>query len=210
VFAAAIPLALFVSALHAGQASARPRDEGEPRLVLAGDRVVRAGETIELHWTAADSVQELEILIAQNGRWECLTPSLDPGRLHCVCRIPDRGARPVRIRIRYNRGGREIEGPPVELASDARDERDTPRAFALPAAAGADESARTDGEKGAASRDSGMRASDRSDDAPDGRRPATPSRRLDRDASAQASCAGRAPIANAVATQVPEFVPLRT
>jgi hypothetical protein len=90
--------------------------ENEPRLSLPGGCVVRAGEVVDLQWSAADSISELEILLSVDGGRhyvQCISPSLDPGRSHFLWRVPELGSRVLRMRIRFNRGGREIEGAPT-------------------------------------------------------------------------------------------------
>ena len=99
----------------------------EPRLILPGDRAVRSGEVIDLRWTAADSVSELEILVSDDGGRHyshSISPRLDPNRCDFVWRVPDWNCATLRLRIRFNRGGREIEGAPtgpLQLAADSRE-----------------------------------------------------------------------------------------
>ena len=110
-----VPLGLLALPLLAGLAVAAPRPAGPPSLILPGDRAVRAGQLIELRWASADSVSELEILLSVDGGrhyTRCISPELDPRRLTYVWRVPELADRPLRLRIRFNRGGREIEGPP--------------------------------------------------------------------------------------------------
>jgi len=90
--------------------------ESEPRVVLGGDQAVHAGETVELAWTRADNVRELEILLSQDGGRTfatCISPELDPSLCRFTWRVPDHIGADLRLRIRYNRDGREIEGPPT-------------------------------------------------------------------------------------------------
>jgi hypothetical protein len=90
--------------------------EAGPRLILPGGFLVRAGETVDLRWSEADSISELEILLSEDGGRHyarCISPQLDPHRSHFVWRVPEVGSRMLRMRIRFNRGGREIEGAPT-------------------------------------------------------------------------------------------------
>jgi hypothetical protein len=100
----------------AGLASEVAEHESEPRLIVPEGSVVRAGQWIDLHWTAAESIVELEVLLSTDGGRTysvCISPQMDPSQRHFVWQVPaDAGAKP-RLRIRYNRGGREIEGPPT-------------------------------------------------------------------------------------------------
>jgi hypothetical protein len=110
-----VPLGLLALPLLAGLAAAAARPAGPPSLILPGDRAVRAGQLIELRWAPADSVSELEILLSVDGGRHyrvCISPELDPRRLSYAWRVPELAGRPLRLRIRFNRGGREIEGPP--------------------------------------------------------------------------------------------------
>ena len=99
-----------------GLASEVAGHESEPRLIVPEGSVVRAGQWIDLHWTAAESIVELEVLLSTDGGRTysvCISPEMDPARRHFLWQVPaDAGAAP-RLRIRYNRGGREIEGPPT-------------------------------------------------------------------------------------------------
>src|SRR5262245_28283198 len=97
-----------------GAAGASPR-ESEPRLTLPGTRVVRPGQWIDLRWSEADSISELEILLSRDGGRhyvECISPQLDPRRCHYTWRVPEIGKGELRMRIRFNRRGQEIEGAP--------------------------------------------------------------------------------------------------
>jgi hypothetical protein len=102
----------------AGLASEVAEHESEPRLIVPEGSVVRAGQWIDLHWTAAESIVELEVLLSTDGGRTypvCISPRMDPEERHFVWQVPaDAGAEP-RLRIRYNRGGREIEGPPTRV-----------------------------------------------------------------------------------------------
>jgi hypothetical protein len=114
----------------AGLASEVAEHESEPRLIVPEGSVVRAGQWIDLHWTAAESIVELEVLLSTDGGRTypvCISPRMDPEERHFVWQVPaDAGAEP-RLRIRYNRGGREIEGPPTRvLKRMAGDEQPEP------------------------------------------------------------------------------------
>jgi hypothetical protein len=115
----------------------RKPDSG-PRLLLPGDEAVSAGRIIDLAWTEADSVAELEILLSSDGGRTytvCVSPELDPRSRHFRWRIPDLGTTDLRLRIRFNRGGREIEGPPVR-ARLFRGEPEAPEPLGLPSTSG--------------------------------------------------------------------------
>jgi hypothetical protein len=88
--------------------------ESGPELILPGDHVVQPGEWIELRWTRADRISEMEILLSEDGGRHysvCISPQLDPGACGFRWRVPETGG-DLRMRIRFNRGGREIEGAP--------------------------------------------------------------------------------------------------
>jgi hypothetical protein len=85
-----------------------------PVLILPGDHVVRPGEWIELRWTRADEISEMEILLSRDGGRSyavCISPQLDPRRFGFRWRVPETTG-DQRMRIRFNRDGREIEGAP--------------------------------------------------------------------------------------------------
>lgn len=93
------------------------REESEPRVVLGGDQAVHPGEIVELHWARADNVRELEILLSQDGGRTyatCISPELDPSLCRFTWRVPEKIGQDLRLRVRYNRDGREIEGPPTK------------------------------------------------------------------------------------------------
>jgi hypothetical protein len=126
MIAAALLLALTSSRSFARE----PEGKSEPELVMPGNRAVHAGELIELRWTAADAVSELEILLSLDGGRHytlCISPQLDPRRCAFLWRVPELGRGTLTMRIRFNRGGREIEGAPsaplvVTPGGDARAE----------------------------------------------------------------------------------------
>lgn len=94
----------------------REAEESGPRLILPGSHAVVAGQEIALAWTRDDEVSELEILLSVDGGrtypiW--ISPRLSPRDCRFVWRVPDESGRSLRMRIRFNRGGREIEGAPT-------------------------------------------------------------------------------------------------
>jgi hypothetical protein len=133
--ACSVLLGLFALPLWAANAVAAPRPESEPRLILPGERTVRAGQLIDLRWSRADAVSELEILLSLDGGRNyslCISPQLDPDRCDFVWRVPDVASTQLRLRIRFNRGGREIEGSPSAPLSLAVVGRDQPEPLDLP------------------------------------------------------------------------------
>lgn len=112
---------VFLLAVAADGSLARGRDRHEdgPRLELSGACVVSPGRTIELTWSRDASVRELEILMSTDGGRHFsvqVSPSLDPSLGRFTWRVPRAAGADVRLRVRFNRGGREIEGPPVAVA----------------------------------------------------------------------------------------------
>jgi hypothetical protein len=109
-------LLLLAGLLPVPRARAAVRDdEVGPRLILPGSHAVQPGQVVVLEWTATDRVTELEILLSLDGgrtypRW--ISPQLHAGDRRFVWRVPFGLGSSVRMRIRYNRGGREIEGAP--------------------------------------------------------------------------------------------------
>src|SRR5216117_3562217 len=98
---------LLASALWVIAAEAGTGAKDQPRLILPGNRVVRAGQLIDLHWAPTDSVSELEILISLDGGRHyslCISPRLDPTSCHYLWRVPNLGDTPLSMRIRFNRG----------------------------------------------------------------------------------------------------------
>jgi len=99
---------------RAGEREEYEEHESEPELILPGDHVVRPGEWIELRWSRADEISEMEILLSSDGGRSytvCISPQLDPRQCGFRWRVPET-AGDLRMRIRFNRDGREIEGPP--------------------------------------------------------------------------------------------------
>ena len=127
-----------------GRGSARTVEpEDGPRLRLAIDRPVHAGEHLSLHWEgASDDIDELEILLSVDGGrtyTECISPSLDPRTGKYEWTVPRLGGAVAFLRVRFYRDGHEFEGV---SPSDYR-HRFRPRAGAVrgerPAAAHASE-----------------------------------------------------------------------
>ena len=148
--------------------------------------MVQAGEWIDLAWTEADSIRELEILLSTDGgrRYTlCISPQLDPGAHHFKWRVPPSIAGTLAMRIRFNRGGHEIEGAPsrpllvlagggrptplgLPPTTSGREGERTPRPLdgrgEAPAGASFDPSEDLDGEHALACDRAGVRVIDRS------------------------------------------------
>jgi hypothetical protein len=88
--------------------------EGEPGIELPPHPVLRAGESFEIRWSAADpAVDELEILLSIDGGRHFplrISPELDARAGRYVWRVPNLSSAEARLRLRYHRGGREIDG----------------------------------------------------------------------------------------------------
>jgi hypothetical protein len=128
-------LLLACPAARAGVDEREPAREREPRLILPGDRLVRPGEWIDLRWTRADDVLELEILLSLDGGRSytiCISPQLDPDRHDFLWQVPDLAGAALTMRIRYNVGGREIEGAPTGPLTVERGNRGHPQPLGLP------------------------------------------------------------------------------
>jgi hypothetical protein len=109
--------------------------ERGPELILPGDHMVRPGQWIDLRWTAADRIAELEILLSLDGGRHysvCISPQLDPGLCRFVWRVPDYTGQALRMRIRFNRGGREIEGAPSGPLVVSAGTQEQPEPLGLP------------------------------------------------------------------------------
>lgn len=107
----------------------------EPRLVLPGSHIVRSGEWIDLRWTDADSISELEILLSTDGGRHysaCISAQLDPRRHEFLWRVPPRNHGTLWMRLRFNRGGREIEGAPASPLTVFPGSKDEPEPLGLP------------------------------------------------------------------------------
>lgn len=91
----------------------------DPCLRLPVSAGVRPGDLVTFHWERSDtSISELEILLSLDGgrRYtECVSPRLDPRTGEYLWRVPNLGVARMRFRIRFNRGGREIEGEPSAM-----------------------------------------------------------------------------------------------
>src|ERR1044072_854343 len=150
---ATVVIAPLACTLSSRAASAGARDN-EPRLIIPGGHIVRAGQLIDLRWSPADSVSELEILVSLDGGRHysvCISPRLDPRRCDFVWRVPRVGKAALRMRIRFNRGGREIEGAPTAPLYASADGQ--PEPLALPPASGpaGERAPQSSGERGAPS-----------------------------------------------------------
>lgn len=113
---AAACLVLVALAAPAARASERSADRGEPRLVIPGPGVLRAGQEVELRWTGGEGEgDELEIMLTIEGprrRTVQISPHLDPERGVFVWRVPELGHVSGRFRVRYERDHHEVEGTP--------------------------------------------------------------------------------------------------
>lgn len=88
----------------------------EPTLVLPGGLEVHAGEVVQLCWTPADDVRELEVLVLDAGAQDhvlSVSPQLDPHVCAFRWQVPVSAKGVLRLRVRFQRGGREIEGAPT-------------------------------------------------------------------------------------------------
>lgn len=118
-------LATLLACRAPGVRAETDRGADEPRLVVGGDLRIEPGRRIDLQWSATDDVRELEILLSTDGGatfTTCISPQLDPDRHHFEWRVPARLSGRLCLRIRFNRGGREIEGAPIRLDRSAGDE----------------------------------------------------------------------------------------
>ena len=142
-----LPGALLLLATVAGlmafgppRATARARERlnsREPQLAIPEGRAVRPGQMIDLAWNSTDSVSELEILLSVDGGRHfstCISPRLEPGGRRFLWRVPGELTGELQLRIRYNRGGREIEGPPTGALRSLADDTGQPEPMALPPA----------------------------------------------------------------------------
>ena len=129
---------LWFASLPARAGEPDGESESGPELILPGDHVVQPGEWIELRWTRADQISELEILLSRDGGRNysvCISPQLDPGLCRFRWRVPESGG-DLRMRIRFNRNGREIEGAPTGPLRVAAGETDRPQPLGLPPVGG--------------------------------------------------------------------------
>jgi hypothetical protein len=107
---------LAAALLSTAAAASERREEAGPRLNLPGGHVVHPGESIRLCWGEADGITEMEILLSVDGGRHysvCISPQLDPVRREFIWRVPDDAPGALRMRIRFNRNGHEIEGAPT-------------------------------------------------------------------------------------------------
>ena len=189
---------------------AAAESEPEPRLLIPGGQPIAPGRVVELEWTAADAVRELEILLSTDGGrtyHACVSPELDPRLRRFRWRVPDLASADVRLRIRFNCGGREIEGPPTR-ARFADSAPDAPEPLGLPLASPDGRVPRPSDEPRAPMRGAGLDPGERTDAAGDldGLRGAASGHRVPADGD-------RAPRRTTVAKafdRVPRFVPMRT
>jgi hypothetical protein len=160
VFLTLAALALFALAPARAQLPRHPTREHEPRLVLPGALAPRPGQVLDLRWSAAATVTELEILLSADGGAtfsECTPLRLDPALGRVRWRVPEGDARRMRLRIRYNVDGREIEGAPVRLV--AADDAGADAPLALPVG-GADPGPARGGERSSGAAGEGLWAAE--------------------------------------------------
>ncbi len=125
LFAALALAAIAPSRAHASLAETTPAANAEtapasiaeaPRILWRAGKLVRAGEMVEIHWSAPGStVDELEIQLSLDGGRHYnlrISPELDPRVGEFVWRVPNLASGDARVRLRYSRDGREIEGEP--------------------------------------------------------------------------------------------------
>lgn len=117
LLAVAFVLTAFAAGARAESgASERLRAHG-PELEGLPGREVLPGEAIELGWSGIEGVRELEILLSTDGGAHyrvAVSPELSPGLRRFTWVVPNLPGRSLRLLIRYNRGGREIEGRPTD------------------------------------------------------------------------------------------------
>ena len=86
-----------------------------PALELPADLVLHGGERFEIRWSqSGPAVDELEILLSiDGGRRFALrvSPELDARSGRYLWSVPDLASADARLRVRFDRGGREIDGP---------------------------------------------------------------------------------------------------
>jgi len=102
-----------------GASSERPERAGavaagEPVIALSSGLVLHAGERLEIRWSVSEtSVDELEILLSIDGGRSFplrVSPELDARAGRYVWRVPKLSSADARMRLRYHRDGREIDG----------------------------------------------------------------------------------------------------
>ncbi len=113
----------------------------DPGLRLPRCDGVRPGDVVTFRWDPSDrSITELEILLSVDGGrhyTEWVSPRLDPRSGVYRWRVPDLGVARMYFRIRFNRGGHEIEGASAEMIC-ALDRQPDPCDLPAPATAEAD------------------------------------------------------------------------
>jgi hypothetical protein len=188
-----------------------PHGVGGPRLILPGAHAVQTGQMVALRWSPADSISELEILLSVDGGRHysrSISPSLDPKRCEFVWRVPDLGTAKVWLRIRFNRGGREIEGAPAAPLAVLAGDRDLHEPLALPPLGGANPGRTSSEREPAPLRGSGPGPAEALD-------PPAPAHRSDtaHDAASKSLPAFHRPAGAAAchtALAAPRFLPMRT
>ena len=98
-----------------GSARAASADDGAaPRLVMPDLASVRPGETVRIQWTQAGSaVDELELQLSLDGGRHFtlrISPELDARAGEFLWRVPNLASAEARVRLRFQRDGREVEG----------------------------------------------------------------------------------------------------
>ena len=93
---------------------AHPAAVTDPAIELPAGLALRAGQSYEIHWSAPDgSVDEMEILLSiDGGRRFALrvSPEIDARAGKYVWRVPNLSSAEARLRVRFHRGGQEIDG----------------------------------------------------------------------------------------------------
>ncbi|MBI1799377.1 MAG: hypothetical protein HYR73_06785 [Candidatus Eisenbacteria bacterium] len=97
-----------------GESSMPPGACARPHLIARIGESVRAGDSIVLEWTGMDpAVDELEIQLSLDGGRHFavrVSPELDARAGRYVWRVPNLACADARLRLRFCREGREIEG----------------------------------------------------------------------------------------------------
>ena len=85
-----------------------------PEIELPEALTLHAGQRFEIRWsTPDDGVEELEILLSIDGGRHFplrVSPELDAREGRYVWRVPSLSSADARLRLRYNRDGREMDG----------------------------------------------------------------------------------------------------
>jgi hypothetical protein len=100
-------------ALGIGLAAAAPAAAGPVVFVpFGGDRILYAGERVEVQWTGTPwGVEEMELLLSLDGGRHFgvrLTPDLDADRRSYAWRVPPLPSSDARLAVRVNLEGREV------------------------------------------------------------------------------------------------------